>query len=102
MKSVSSKALSATIRDINAVTSFSDRGAGSFLQGKPTKVIFYDLADDMVSCCDEGTGMKSGLKRELDTPASDDFTTDRELYASGSIKRLKTEVIITHLTCCIA
>ncbi|KAL1548780.1 mediator of RNA polymerase II transcription subunit 15a-like isoform X1 [Salvia divinorum] len=90
VKSVSSKALNATVRDINAVTTLTDRVAGNFIRGKAKKIIFYDLADDIVSCCDEGD-MKSGMKRELDALASDDFRTNTELYARGSIKRLKTE-----------
>ncbi|XP_042050349.1 mediator of RNA polymerase II transcription subunit 15a-like isoform X2 [Salvia splendens] len=64
VKSVSSKALNATIRDINAVTTLTDRVAGNFARG---------------------------MKRELDALASHDFRTDTELYATGSIKRLKTE-----------
>ncbi|XP_042053628.1 mediator of RNA polymerase II transcription subunit 15a-like isoform X1 [Salvia splendens] len=90
VKSVSSKALNATVRDINAVTTLTDRVAGNFVLGKAKKIIFYDLADDIVSCCDEGD-MKSGMKRELDALASDDFRTETELYAMGSVKRLKTE-----------
>ncbi|XP_057785653.1 mediator of RNA polymerase II transcription subunit 15a-like isoform X2 [Salvia miltiorrhiza] len=77
VKSVSSKALNATIRDINVVTSLTDRVAGNFLRG--------------TSALEHSTGMKSRMKRELDTPALDDFAADTELYASGSIKRLKTE-----------
>lgn len=92
VKSVSSKALDATLRDINAVTSLTDRVAGNFLHGKPPKVIFHDLADDMISICDEGTvslehstGMNPRMKRGL-------VTTDSEFSASGNSKRLKTEV----------
>lgn len=101
MKSVSSKSLNATLRDINAVTSLTDRAAGNFLYGKSTKVIFHDLADEMISNCNEGTfiledntGMMPVMKRELVTMALDDLTpTDSEFGANRCIKRLKTEVL---------
>ncbi|KAH6779561.1 hypothetical protein C2S52_010798 [Perilla frutescens var. hirtella] len=89
VKSVSSKALHATLRDINAVANLTDRADGNFLRGKPTRVNFHDLADDIIINSDQG--MKSRVKRELDTVAMDDFTASTEFCSSASIKRLKTE-----------
>lgn len=91
---MSSRALNATLRDIDAVTNITDRIAGHFLHGDPTKVIFQDLADD-ISNCDNGDlslVYRTGVKRQLETLALNDLATETEFCASGRIKRLKIEV----------
>ncbi|KAL0339814.1 UNVERIFIED_CONTAM: Mediator of RNA polymerase II transcription subunita [Sesamum radiatum] len=53
VKSISSRALHASLRDINAVTSLTDRITGHLLHDESTKVVFHDLVDDL-SNCDDG------------------------------------------------
>lgn len=90
VKSISSKALNATLMDIDTVTSLTDRIAGNIVCGKPEKMIIHNLTDEIV--CDFDEGLYLGMKREFDTMAFANFDLDAEFYASGSVKRLKTEV----------
>ncbi|KAI3444281.1 hypothetical protein Pfo_000946 [Paulownia fortunei] len=97
VKLISSRALNATLRDIDAVTNLTDRIAGHFLNGESTRVVSQDLAGD-ISNCDNGifslvhrTGLQSRMKRQLDTMTLNELTTETEFCASGRVKRLKKE-----------
>ncbi|KAL2232959.1 UNVERIFIED_CONTAM: Mediator of RNA polymerase II transcription subunit 15a, partial [Sesamum indicum] len=95
VKSISSRALHASLRDINAVTSLTDRITGHLLHDESTKVVFHDLADDL-SNCDDGdfslvdrTSKKQRMERRLDSMALNDLTTEMEFFPRA--KRLEKE-----------
>ncbi|KAL0404768.1 UNVERIFIED_CONTAM: Mediator of RNA polymerase II transcription subunita [Sesamum radiatum] len=86
VKSISSRALHASLRDINAVTSLTDRITGRLLHDESTKVLFHDLADDL-SNCDGGdsspvdrTSKKQRMERRLDSMTLNDLTTETEFF----------------------
>ncbi|CAA2985753.1 Hypothetical predicted protein [Olea europaea subsp. europaea] len=108
VKSMSRKALHASVRDINAVTCIIDRKPGSILQCGSRWVIGQDLADDTRSCEQGKFDMlcvKTRMKRQLRAISADDMTSafcrsadfesgqtsQVEFNATSRIKRLKKE-----------
>ncbi|KAL0383404.1 UNVERIFIED_CONTAM: Mediator of RNA polymerase II transcription subunita [Sesamum calycinum] len=95
VKSISSRALHASLRDINAVTSLTDRITGHLLHDESTKVVFHDLADDLSNCDDgdfspiDGTSKKKRMARQLDSMTLNDLTTETEFFPQT--KRLEKE-----------
>ncbi|KAL0359660.1 UNVERIFIED_CONTAM: Mediator of RNA polymerase II transcription subunita [Sesamum angustifolium] len=95
VKSISSRALHASLRDINAVTSLSDRITGHLLHDESTKVVFHDLADDLSNCDDgdfspiDGTSKKKRMARRLDSMTLNGLTTETEFFPQT--KRLEKE-----------
>ncbi|KAK4404716.1 Mediator of RNA polymerase II transcription subunita [Sesamum angolense] len=95
VKSISSRALHASLRDINAVTSLTDRITGHLLHDESTKVVFHDLADDLSNCDDgdfspiDGTSKKKRMERRLDSMTLNDLTTETEFFPQT--KRLEKE-----------
>ncbi|KAK4412796.1 Mediator of RNA polymerase II transcription subunita [Sesamum alatum] len=95
VKSISSRALHASLRDMNAVTSLTDRITGHLLHGESTKVVFHNLADDLGNC-DNGdfspvdrTSKKRRMECPLDSMTLNDLTLKMEYFPRT--KRLKKE-----------
>ncbi|KAG8372174.1 hypothetical protein BUALT_Bualt12G0039000 [Buddleja alternifolia] len=89
VKSISSNALNAALRDIDAVTNITDRIPGNLLPDEPSRFIIHDLAGDISSI---GASTGSRIKRKLNASALNDSTAEMEFYASDSIKiKLKKE-----------
>ncbi|KAL2501981.1 mediator of RNA polymerase II transcription subunit 15a-like [Forsythia ovata] len=98
VKSMSRKALHASVRDINAVTCIIDRKPGSLLQGGSRWVVGQDLVDDTRSCEQGdfdllyGTGMKTRMKRHLCTISADDTTSSfcsSDTFESGQTSEVE-------------
>ncbi|XP_075508877.1 mediator of RNA polymerase II transcription subunit 15a-like [Primulina tabacum] len=97
VKSVSSKSLNSSLRDISAVTNITDRTTRSLSHIESDRIFVQDLSDDIRNHEEGnfsliyGTGIETRIKRQLSTMVSDDSISEMELNADSRMKRLKKE-----------
>ncbi|XP_073132207.1 mediator of RNA polymerase II transcription subunit 15a-like [Henckelia pumila] len=97
VKSLSTRALNSSIRDICAVTNMTDRTARSLSHSESDRIFVQDLADDIRNYEDGNYSLiygSSRMKRRLSTMVSDDSISEMELNADSPMKRLKKEDLI--------
>ncbi|KZV27375.1 mediator of RNA polymerase II transcription subunit 15a-like [Dorcoceras hygrometricum] len=97
VKSVSTRTLNSSLRDICAVTKITDRTARILSHSESDRIFIQDLADDIRNYeagnigLTYGTAIEARMKRQLSTMVSDDSTSEIDRNGDSWIKRLKIE-----------
>ncbi|XP_073137662.1 mediator of RNA polymerase II transcription subunit 15a-like [Henckelia pumila] len=100
VKSLSTRALNSSLRDIYAVTKMTDRTARSLSHSESDRIFVQDLADDIRNYEDGNfsliyeSSIETRMKRRLSTMVSDDSILEMELNADSPTKRFKKEDLI--------